>query len=102
MPPTRSKKLKERLELALRIEELGHEMSPCSFCKRNNLKCVVANNSTRCGECACRGSRCNVEGFPVGDWESLKREEERLRRERDSAFQLAKDSLARVERLEKQ
>lgn len=109
MPPDRSNKVKERkvreqTALAKRIILTGFEMFPCSNCSRNHRLCIASSeeDSSRCAECARRGLKCDIEGIPVGDWESLEREEARLQSERDAAFRLAKESLARVERLEKQ
>jgi hypothetical protein len=95
MPPLRSK-YKERVELALRIEQSGFEMPACSYCERNNRSCIVASNdSGRCSECVRRGARCDVEGPSSGDFQSLLREEERLSRER-------KETLAKLLRLDRQ
>jgi hypothetical protein len=43
-----------------------------------------------------------MEGIPVGDWDSLEREEERLRIEKEITFQAVQAGLARIQRLEKQ
>ena len=102
MPPERSKKLKERADLARRIESTGIEMSPCSFCERNGHKCVVAEKSSRCAECARRGRRCDVAGPSSGEWAAVEKEEARLASARDTAFAAAMENLARVQRLEKQ
>jgi hypothetical protein len=95
MPAERSKKLKERLELARQINNWGTEMPPCSYCERNDRKCCVAESSTRCGECVRRGQKCDVEGPSLSDWASLEREEQRLQSEKTEA-------LAKVMRLERQ
>lgn len=87
---------KERLSLSVHIAKCGIEMSPCSFCERNDKKCiVVGEGSTRCSECARSGKKCDVEGIPVDDWESLEREEQRIENEREV-------TLARLLRLDKQ
>jgi hypothetical protein len=67
MPPKRSKKLKERIDLARNIKLSGIKMSPCTFCDRNGHKCVVAEQSKRCSECACRGQKYDVKGIPASD-----------------------------------
>jgi hypothetical protein len=102
MPPERSRKLRERIELARNIESHGIEMSPCSYCERNGRKCVVAENSSRCSECARRGHKCDVEGIPAGDWSSLEREEERLDTEEEKAAAQMAEAAARLARLRKQ
>jgi hypothetical protein len=53
MPPERSKKLKERINLARNIELSGIKMSPYTFCDHNGHKYVVAEQSKRCSEYAC-------------------------------------------------
>jgi hypothetical protein len=67
MPPDRSKKLKERIDLVRNIELSGIKMSPCSFCDHNRHKCVVAEQLKRCLECACRGQKYDVKGIPASD-----------------------------------
>jgi hypothetical protein len=67
MPPDRSKKLKERFDLARNIKLSGIKMSPCSFCDRNRHKYVVAEQSKRCLEYACRGQKYDVKGIPASD-----------------------------------
>ena len=95
MPVERSKKYKERIDLARRIELSGIEMSPCSFCERNDHKCLVAENSNRCSECARRGRKCDVSGPSSSDWAAVEREEARLAAEREA-------TLAKLLRLDKQ
>jgi hypothetical protein len=88
--------IKERSALSARIIKCGIEMLPCSFCKRNDKKCIVSGEgSTRCSECAQGGKKCDVEGLPVNDWESLEREEQRIEHEREA-------TLAKLLRLDKQ
>jgi hypothetical protein len=67
MLPDRSKKLKERINLARNIKLSRIKMSPCSFCDHNRHKCVVAEQSKRCLEYACRGQKYNVKGIPASD-----------------------------------
>jgi hypothetical protein len=103
MPADRSKKALERKALAKRIESLGVEMSPCSNCERHARKCVVSSHdSSRCSECVWHGIKCDVEGIPVRDWETLEREEERIRSARQAAVELMAVTSARLARLEKQ
>jgi hypothetical protein len=102
MPAERSKKLRERLDLARRIELCGIEMSPCSYCEKQERKCLVAEGSSRCSECARRGQRCDVEGIPASSWVALEREEERLDAEEEKAAATMAESAARLARLRKQ
>jgi hypothetical protein len=96
MPPERSKKYKERLELALLIEAYGLTMPSCSYCEANARKCVVAKeSSSRCNECVRRGRKCDVQGPSAGDISTVLREQARVREER-------KATLAKLLRLDQQ
>jgi hypothetical protein len=76
MPPQRSLKYRERLELACRIESKGHEMPAYSFYDRNDkLYLVSKEDASRCAKCVCRGGKCDVVGHSSSDWRSLEREE---------------------------
>ena len=88
--------IQQRSALSARIAKCGIEMLPCSFCERNDKKCIASGEgSTRCSECARSGKKCDVEGIPVDDWESLEREEQRIEYEREA-------TLAKLLRLDKQ
>jgi hypothetical protein len=88
------RKKREQFALGKRIDKIGFEMSPCSFCEKNGFSCVVATSeSGRCSSCARRGRRCDVEGIPVGDWDTLEREESRL----DAAETIAEDTLRKAQ-----
>jgi len=79
MPCVRSTKIKERVELADRINDIGSEMSPCTNCEKRGRKCVAATmESRRCSECVRRGLKCDVDGPSAGDWAAIRREEDRL------------------------
>jgi hypothetical protein len=67
MPPERSKKLKERIDLARNIKLSGIKMPPCTFCDHNRHKYVVAEQLKRCSEYACRRQKYDVKGIPAGD-----------------------------------
>jgi hypothetical protein len=67
MPPKRSKKLKERINLARNIKLSGIKMSPCTFYDHNRHKYVVAEQLKRCLEYACRGQKYDVKGIPTSD-----------------------------------
>ena len=85
MPPVRSKKYRERIELALLIESLGIEMIlPCTYCEKHCRPCVVATEkSSRCNECVRRGNKCDVQGPSSSSLASLLREQERLDKEEE-------------------
>jgi hypothetical protein len=96
MPPTRSTKYRERLSLVKLIESRGSEMPPCSYCERNDRKCVVSNEaSSKCSECVRRGEKCNVQGPSLGDMESVLRERSRIEVEET-------ETTAKLLRLQKQ
>jgi len=88
-------KLKERLALAQRITATGIEMPPCSRCEKKELKCVVSDDSRRCGECVRTNARCDAGGPSTSEWEKLEREERRLQEEEEEA-------MAKILRLRKQ
>jgi hypothetical protein len=95
-------KYKEHDRLARRVELLNLEMIPCSFCKKHNMKYIAAPESSRYSEyirCSCK---CNIEGIPIGDWDSLEREEERLCIKKEITFQAVQAGLACIQYLEKQ
>ena len=99
MPADRSKKLKERLELARRVERCGFEMSPCSPCRRSGRRCIVSDaDAARCSECV-RSGRGNCDfssNLPsLGDWASIDRQRRKLRDEEEEA-------MAKILRLRKQ
>jgi hypothetical protein len=85
MPSIRRRKYSERLRLVHLIEGHGFEMPPCSYCERNERKCIVSEeDSSKCSECVRRGERCDVEGPSSGDLESVLREEQRLDAEEEA------------------
>jgi hypothetical protein len=100
--PIASCKHKEHDRLARRVELLNLEIIPCSFCKKHNIKYLAAPESSRCSEYIRRGRKYNIEGIPIGDWDSLEREEERLRIEKEITFQAVQAGLACIQCLEKQ
>jgi hypothetical protein len=68
MPLIRSAKYKERISLALAIEQFGIVMQSCSYCKHNSCLCILLKeNSSRCSECVCHGNRYDVASPSLGD-----------------------------------
>jgi hypothetical protein len=55
--------------LALCIKRTSFEMFPCSFCEKNNAKCVVSNkeNSDYCSEYVFHKAKCDVKGILVSE-----------------------------------
>jgi hypothetical protein len=96
------RKRKEHDRLARRVELLNLEMIPCSFCKKYNMKYIAAPESSRCSEYVRRGRKCDMEGIPIGDWDSLECKEECLCIEKEITFQAVQAGLACIQRLEKQ
>ena len=96
MPPQRSRKYRERIELALLIESIGVKMPQCSYCEKHSRDCIVSEgNSARCNECVRRGTKCDVEGPSANDIASLLREQDRLDREEE-------ETTSKLLRLQKQ
>lgn len=96
MPPLRSRKYKERVDLALVIESRGITMPSCSTCERAQRKCVVSDaDSTRCSECVRQGRRCDVAGPSSSDMRSVVEELRRLNQEE-------KETTSKLLRLQKQ
>ena len=62
----------------------------------------MSKESTRCGECIRRSTRCDRDGPSVGDWSSLEREEERLCEVKALALQAVSENAARAQRADKQ
>jgi hypothetical protein len=86
---------KKRSRLADYIDREGVEMFPCSNCMKHKRPCVCSDTSSskRCGECVRRGIKCDVEGIPVSDWDTLDREEYRL----ETAEMVAEESLRKAQ-----
>ena len=75
MPYIYSVKYREHTTLVKLIKSRGSEMSPYSYCKRNNWTCIASNKlSTRCSKCVQCGARCDEEGPSLGDLESILKE----------------------------
>jgi hypothetical protein len=99
--PSKTTKYKQRVALAETINSYGSPAMPCSNCVRYHRNCVVLNEkSQRCGECVRRGVKCDALQTSVDDLQSLRMEEDRLKFERDMAFEAAMAGLARVRELE--
>ena len=99
MPADRSKKLKECLELARRVEHCGFEISPCLPYRYSGHRCIVSDMDTACcSECirSGRGNCDSLSNLPsLGDWASIDRQCRKLRDEEEEA-------IAKILRLQKQ
>lgn len=97
MPPIRtSKSTCNRVILYTKFEFFGTIMtSPCTRCELHQLECRVVEGTNRCGCCVKAGTKCDVYGPSVADWEALEREEQRLETER-------RETLSKLRRLDTQ
>jgi hypothetical protein len=85
--PERSKKYKERLDLALLIEYSGILMPTYSLYESNHRSYIVASeSSSRCNECVRRGRKCDVKGPSSSDMSAVLREQQRLDAEEEEAM----------------
>lgn len=102
---------KERRERqALFIENEGREMpSPCSSCRdarsvegRERVRCVVDVRFGCCSECVRKGySACDVT-VTWTEWERLRSQRRKLKRQLDEAEEKVTEAMSRVHRLRKQ
>ncbi len=79
-------------------------MLPYSAYVKSKVACVVLDSkSRRCREYVRRSfSRCDMSSIPARSLNALIKEEEKLKLEREAAFKVAVESMARVDRLQKQ
>jgi hypothetical protein len=104
---TASCKYREHEILARRVELPDIEIILCSFCKRHEKKYLVGEGSTWYSEYVQQGCKYNTEGIPLGDWNSLDREEARLKHKQKlatlevvAAQQAALARIARIARIQ--
>ncbi len=103
MSSSKHTKIKERKLLADRITREGVEMPSCSRCEKRGLRCLASASSKRCNECVRSNSRnCDVSGPSASDWQSLQKEEDRLRLETRMTREAVATAMARLNRLEQQ
>jgi hypothetical protein len=76
-------------------------MLPCSAYTKLKVACVVLDSkSRRYREYIRRSfSRCDISGIPARSLNTLIKEEEKLKLEREAAFKVTVESIARVNRL---
>jgi hypothetical protein len=96
------RKHKERESFSARVTLLGIEMSPCSYCKKHEQKCVVAPDSSRCSECICLKRKYDVEGPSTTNWHNIDSLKERLERKTEETAQLIVTVAAKLACLQKQ
>jgi hypothetical protein len=103
MPSQKHIKVKERNNLADRIEKYGFTMPPCSSCIRSHRPCIVSTESTRCSFCVRLNLKgCDVKGPTADGWAKLKSEEARLEAEEEKAALQEHEAFTRRMRLRKQ
>ena len=90
---TQTRKRKERDNLVQRVNSLGVEMIPCSYCERHEKSCVIAKGSSKCGECIRTSWKCDAKGIPLWDQAALDREEHRL----ETTKMVAKEMLRKAQ-----
>lgn len=76
-----------RHKLAAFIDDFGETMvKSCSTCRKHKRVCKVHTRSGKCSECLRRGQRCDVR-VTQSEWERLKAEKTKLRREIQEAYE---------------
>ena len=97
MPPVPSTSVHSAISLARRVERSGIERSPCLPCIISDRRCLVdTSESKRCAECIRNKKGHCVPGSEImSTYESLDRQQERLRQEEEEA-------MAKILRLRKQ
>jgi len=84
MSDKNSKKRRYVEILSERIRTQGFEMSDkCSYCEKHEFACVASSYSGRCAECVAQRRKCDLSGPSSEEWESVAREETRIRREKE-------------------
>lgn len=94
---------------ALGIESEGREMpSPCSGCRKARVaegksrpRCVVDVRFGCCSECVRKGVKCDVTVTWM-EWERLRNQRRKLKRELDEAEEKVTEAMSKVHRLRKQ
>jgi hypothetical protein len=95
-------KSKQQHALADRIQRIGIEMPSCSRCEKRGLKCLVAPDTSRCGECVRSKVKCDVLGPSSADWERFNAEEDRLNDEEAKTTAVLAEAAAKLARLQQQ
>ncbi|KAF7863805.1 hypothetical protein EAF04_006770 [Stromatinia cepivora] len=97
MPIIKSTSVHTDTFLARRVERSGIEREPCELCLNSDRRCLVdSSESKRCAECIRnKKGRCNPGPEIMTSYESLDRQQERLRQEEEEA-------MAKILRLRKQ
>ena len=93
MPPKRAikseydRKVKERIRLAIYLEDCGDEMIPCSHCDKEGRKCLVDfDKSDRCAECVRKRRTCDASETLTSGWESIAKQRRKLDEEEEVAI----------------
>ena len=95
-----SKKRKYIENTIERFRVQGVEMSDkCSYCEKHELACLASSFSGRCAECIAQRKKCDLSGPSVEEWESIAREETRLRREKERLQREEEETLAKQQEI---
>jgi hypothetical protein len=101
---TTRRKRKENSSLAARVDFTGVEIekSPCSYCEKRELKCVVSPDSLKCSEYICLKRKYDVDSPSASDWRAIDTLKERLERETEETLQVMVAVAAKLAYLQKQ
>jgi hypothetical protein len=99
---TTHRKRKENSSLAARVDFVGVEMSPCSYCEKRELTCVVSPDSLKCSEYIRLKRKYNVEGPSTSDWQAIDTLKERLEHKTEETLQVIVAVAAKLACLQKQ
>jgi hypothetical protein len=99
---TTCRKYKENSSLAARVDFIGIEMSPCSYCKKQELKYIVSPDSLKYSEYIRLKRKYNVEGPSTSDWRAIDTLKECLEHKTEETSQVIVAVAAKLARLQKQ
>jgi hypothetical protein len=77
-------------------------MSPCSYCKKQELKYVVSPDSLKCSKYIRLKRKYDVEGPSASDWRAIDTLKERLERKTEETLQVIVAVAAKLACLQKQ
>ena len=101
--PSPSQRMTNRLRQYNEIRRNGYTVSsPCEFCFRNCLDCVMDARNKNCAECTRRGRKCVREFHSEREWRKLDVERERIDKEIQEAEEASAKIFAKLMRLRRQ
>jgi hypothetical protein len=95
-------KYKENSSLAACIDFIGVEISPCSYCKKQELKYIVSPDSLKYSEYICLRQKYNIEGPSTSDWQAIDTLKEYLEYKTEEILQVIVAVAAKLACLQKQ